>query len=882
VTFFSGFHKTFFKLRSLLFKRRLEQELDEEIEYHLERQAQELIDKGWSADEARYAALRAFHGVSQRKEECREARGLQRIEDFSQDVRHGLRSLKKNPGFTLVAVATLALGIGANTTMFTLLDPILFRPFPYPDPGRLVRVYRTSPQSESWPHSASNFLAYRADNAAFGNLAAFTWTSFNLSEPGGASERIQGLRTTFDFFPVLGVQPAIGRVYSAAEDRPAAEPVIVLSYRFWTGRFGADPGIVGRTLRINGREARVIGVMPESFENPLFFGRTDAWSPIAFTDDQRRDRGTNYLNIVGRLKPDASIGEAESQISALAERLRKENVEDDRREGVRLDDFKSSMQQGAMRQVSWFTFGMTVFVLLIACANLANLQLARTIQRAREFALRSALGGGRRRLIKQSLTESILISLIGCAVALPCAVIGVQLAAQRLLSDVPGARFSLDYRFFAFAFGCSLIAGIGFGAVPALLASRSNLNDLLRDAPRQASGSKRHNRLRQMLVVAEVSFALILLAGAGYFIGGLKQVVAADPGWRVEGLLIGRVGLDSPDYARPARQVEYFNTLQERLAALPGVQRVAVSQSAPTWLYNSSSNITLESPEAPTIVVNSESVSPTYFSTLEIPLKEGRAFTDDDRFNRQPVAIINETLARRFWPNESAVGKRFVFAGDTENRKHEIVGVVGDVHFPSALVKPDSEFTMYRPMRQSALRGARIVLRTSTAPETLIPAVRQAAAELDGDQPVFDLRPAREHLSDNISGLDLAGTLLRAFSVLGLAIAAVGIFGVVSYSVTQRTREIGVRIALGAESRGVRHLVLKQGLALTLTGAAIGSLGALAATQLLSNAIPGLPVGGGLTLPATILLLLTVASLACYLPAYRASKVDPIVALRQE
>jgi len=875
-------YKVPLRLRALFLRNRVEHELDDELQFHLDRKIEELTKQGLMPDEARYAALRDMRGLDQRKEECRDTRRLHFVDDLARDVRHGFRNLRKNPAFAIVAVVTLALGIGANTTIFTLLDPILFRPLPYQDPGQLVRVYRTSPQSNSWPHSVPNFVDYRRQSEVFSQLAAFDWTSFNLAGPGEASERVQGLAVTFDYFAALGVQPTLGRVFSQDEDKAGADAVIVLSNRFWRGRFAADAGIIGRTIRFNGREAKVIGVMPDQFENPVFFGRIDVWAPIAFTDAQRQDRGTNYLNIVGRLKPGVTMAQAESHVTALASRLRRENGEDDRQEGIRLDGLKSSMQVSAIRQVSWFTFAMTGFVLLIACANLANLQLARTTRRAREFALRSALGGGRRRLIKQSLTESVLISLIGCVVALPASVISIQAAAQLVFSQVPGARLIIDYRFFAFAFVCSLLAGVVFGAVPAWIASRSNLNELLNDNPRQASGSKSHYRLRHGLIAAEVSFAIVLLAGTAVFVRGLRNVVTIDTGWRVDGLLIGRIGLDSPNYARPAQQVDYFNKLQQRLAALPGVKNVAISLSSPTWIYNSSSNITLETADNPTILVNSETVNPSYFETLEIPLKQGRGFTDDDRFGRSPVAIINETMARRFWPNENPIGKQFVFTGDTQRRLHEIVGIVADIRFPSAMMNPDSDFTMYRPLRQAALRGARVELRAAGSAEALIPAVQQAAAELDKDQPIFDLRTAREHLQDNITGFDLAGTMLTAFSAVALALAAVGIFGVTSYSVSQRTREIGIRIALGAEGRKVLGLVLKQGLGITLCGAAIGFIGAGATTRILSVAIPGLPIGGMWTMLAMTLLLIVAAMLACFIPAYRASKVDPMVALRHE
>lgn len=870
------------RLRTLLRKSQVEQEMNDELQFHLDNQIQYHIAKGLTPIEARREAILAMGGIERRKEEIRETRRVNFIEHVFQDLRHGLRTLRKSPGFATVAVLTMALGIGANAAIFTLLDPILFRPLPYRDPGKLVRVYRTSPQSNSWPHSTPNFLDYRSRNRSFEHLAAFNWESFNLSEPGEQAERPQGLKVTAEFFPILGTLPALGRVFTAEEDVAVAEPVAVLSSRFWVGRFHGDRGIIGRTVRLNGRDTRIIGVMPDSFENPIFFGRVDLWVPMAFSDGARRDRSTNYLNVVGRLNPGVSIAQAQSDTAALAARLREEHGQPNWREGIRLENFKTSITPGTASEASLFTFGMTAFVLLIACVNLANLQLARITASARNFAVRAALGGGRRRLIQQSMTESLLISMIGGAIALPASVAGAQFIGRRALSEVPGAHMTFDYRFFAFAFLCSLLAGILFGAVPAWLSSRTDLNQLLKDNPRSATASASHGRLRHALIVAEVAFALVLLASTGAFVRGLTRVIHLDPGWRVDGVLIGRIGLDGPNYAKLPQQTQFLARLRERLASVPGVQEAALSFSAPTWIYNSNSDIVPDTDEKPTLLANNETVSPRYFEALGIPLKEGRSFTVEDKFGQPQVAVINETMARRLWPNQSSIGKRFAFRGDPQMRWLQIVGVAADVSFPSAMIQPDSALTIYRPLAQAPSRGVRLELRTAGSPEALIPSVRRAAAELDKDLPVFELRSARSLIEENVANLDLAGTLLAAFSVLGLALAAVGIFGVISYSVTQRTNEIGLRVALGAERRQVLWLVLKQGLGITLVGTVLGFGGAAASIRLLSAALPALPRGETATFLAMAALLLVVALFACYLPAHRASRIDPISALRHE
>jgi predicted permease len=865
-----------------LFRRsKVEADLDEEIRSHIQMQEDDYRADGMSAEEAHYAAIRDFGGRELIKEAYRDRYRFPSLESVFQDVTHSLRGFRKNPGFAVVAVLTLALGIGANTTIFTLLDPILLRPLPYPDSEKLVRVYRTSAQSNSWPHSAPNFLDYRTLNQSFTQMAAFTWTNFNLSSPGEPAERAQGLTVTADFLPLLGVQPLLGRVFTEEEDKAGAAPVVMLSHRFWTTRFGGDRGIVGRTVQLNGREARIVGVMPDSFENPMFFGRVDMWSPLALTDVQRKNRNNNYLNIVGRLRPGVMARQAESDVRSLASRIQQAHGETKSGESIRIEDFKRSITPVAASQVSWFTLALTIVVLLIACVNLANFQLARTTARAREFALRAALGGGRGRLIRQSLTDSLVLSLIGGSVALLPSVLTARLVARHAFRELPDVHVSFEFQFFAFAFACSMFAGIVFGLAPAWIASRANVSHMLKSDLRAGRGSRSQRRLRHALIAAEVAFALVLLGGTGTLVHALRQIVESDPGWQVDGVLVGRIGLDGPNYASPRQQAQFLDLLQTRLAALPGVQNAAISLSSPTWIYNANTPMDIEGREE-TALLNFEMISPPYFETLGIPIKQGRAFSRDDRFGRTEVVIINEAMAKRYWPNESPLGKRIDFSNAPEHHWKEIVGVVGDVRFPSAMIKPDTDFTFYRPIAQNAIRGALVELRTAGAPETLIPSVRKVAEELDKDQPIFELKSARSAIRENLQGFDVAGKLLTAIAVVGLLLSAVGIFGVISYSVSQRTGEIGVRMALGAEGSQVIWLVLKQGLFLSAIGVVIGLIGAIGVTRVLSVAVPGLPSSDPLVMLAMTAVLLIVAILACALPARRASAIDPITALRHE
>jgi putative ABC transport system permease protein len=799
-----------------------------------------------------------------------------------QDLRYGIRMLLKHKGFTAVAVLTLALGIGANTAMFSVLNTYLFRALPYPASERLVRVFRTSPHSQSWPWSAANFADQRAKNNVFEHMAAFNGISPNLVE-GDSAERLQGLAVTADFFPAMGMQAALGRVFSAEEDQPGANLVVVLSDRFWQRRFGADPNVLGRTLRLDGDSVKIIGVMPPRFEHPLLWGTVDVWRPIAFTPEQRQNRGNNYLRAVARLKPGVSLEQAQGSMVTLVANISKE-TSSGQNESLRLEPLRRSMSDDIGRKVMWFTFGLAGFVLLIACANLANLQLVRTAARAREYAVRAALGAGRVRLLRQSITESLVIALLGGALSFLFAWAGVAFISRRLFSELPGAQVALDFRVFGFALLCSVLTGLIFGTVPAWLASRADVNQALKESPRGSTGSSQH-RLRHALIVGEVAFALVLLTGAGLFLRGLQRFANLDPGWRVDGLLTAQISLRGTNYATPAQRSAFHQKLEERLQALPGVQQVALSSSQPVWGFNSSGSFKVEGQPEPAPgqwpEVYFEPVSLRYFETLGVRLLAGRAFNATDTADKSPVIIVNETLARRFWPNESAVGKRIGRPGQNPNWQ-EVVGVVNDMGFPGGLGEPYTRFQGFRPMVQQPPGGLTITLRSSTAPEALAGVLRRAVAEIDPTQPVHRIRTTRSLVEQGLGNVSLLGTLLGAFAALGLVLAAIGIYGVTAYSVAQRTGEIGIRVALGAQTRDVLWLVLSKGARLILLGALLGVGGAYAVARLLASALPTLPTRDPVALVVITLSLVAVALAACYLPARRATKVDPLVALRHE
>jgi predicted permease len=801
-----------------------------------------------------------------------------------QDLRYGLRMLLKNPGFTAVAVLTLALGIGANTAMFSVLNTYLFRALPYPDSDRLVRVFRTSPHSQSWPHSQGNFFAHNERNTVFEHMAAFNSTRPNLANPGEPAERLQALAVTSDFFAALAVEPAFGRVFTAGEHEPGADGVAVVSDRFWVNHFGSDPDILGRSMRLEGRDVTIIGVMPPRFEHPLLWGAVDLWRPLAFNAEQRQNRGNNYLRSLARLKPGVTIEQAEEAMVVLAANLAAEFPENSG-ESLRLEPLNRSMSDDIGRKVMWFTFGLSGFVLLIACANLANLQLVRTAARTREYAVRAALGAGRARLMRQSLTESVAISLIGGVFSLLLAYATVEFISRRLFSELPGAKVEVDLSVFGFALLCSVATGVIFGAVPAWLASRTDLNQSLRQNSRGSTAGRSHHRLRHGLIVGEVAFALVLLTGAGLFLRGLQRFTNLDPGWRVDGLLTAQIAVQGANYATPAQRIAFFQKLEERLHELPGVQQASLSNSQLVYGFNSSGSFKVEGLPEPQPgqwpEVFFEPVSQQYFETLGIRLLEGRTFTNTDLADRPQVMIINETMARRYWPNESPIGKRVGRPGQ-DPRWMVVVGVVDDVSFPANLTEPYTRFQGYRPLAQNTPGGLTIMMRTASAPDALANPLRSVVAELDSAQPVHRIRTASSIVDQGLGSITLLGTLLGAFSSLGLVLAAIGIYGVTSYSVVQRTGEIGIRMALGAQRRDVLWLVLSKGAILSLLGAAIGFGGGFAVGRFLEKAIPSLPTRDPLAFGAITAILVAVALLACYVPARRATKVDPMIALRQE
>jgi putative ABC transport system permease protein len=865
-------------------RRDRDNEIEEELRGHLRMSIKNRVERGETPEQATAAARREFGNVGLVKEVTREMWGWASLERLGQDLRYGVRMLAKNPGFTLIAVLTLALGIGANTAMFSVLNAYLFRPLQYPHSQRLVQLLRITIDGQSWPaHSTADFLDQREKNGVFENMTAFTFARPAFVQQSELPGTLSALEATADFFPTFGVQPELGRVFTTEEDQPGPNLVAVLSDRFWKSRFSGDPGILGRKLLLDGESVEVIGVMPPSFEQPILWSNIDLWRPIAFTNEQRQNRGTHYLLSVARLKPGVSITQAQENMATLAANIHQANPSkaDDT---LRLQLFQRALASDVWRKVVGFTFALAGFVLLIACANLANLQLVRTAARAREHAMRAALGAGRFRLLRQSLTESLLISLLGGVLSISVAMGTVEFINRRLFSERPGAQVVLDFRVLAFALICAVLTGLIFGAVPAWLASRTDVNQVLKENLRGANSTSGH-RLKHILIVGEVAFALALLTGAGLFLRGIQRFAERDPGWRVDGLLLGQVHLQGESYETDAQKEAFFQRLEERLSVLPGVERVALCQSPPDSGFYSIDDFVIEGlpePEPGQFISFVEPVSTGYFATFGVRLLSGRAFTDTDTDGGPGVVVINETMARRFWPNESAVGKRIGKRG-TDRQWREVVGVVNDMGFPARLGEAQTPFQMFFPLAQAAYwNTATIALRTSVPPEVMSGTLRRAVAEIDANEPVNQIHTMRALVGRGLGDFSLLGVLLGAFATLGLILAAIGIYGVISYSVNQRTGEIGVRMALGARKPDVLRLVMGRGTGLVLTGAAIGCGGSYAVSRLLAWAVPDLPTHDPAALVVISLALILVGLVACYLPARRATQVDPMVALRYE
>ena len=811
-----------------------------------------------------------------------------------QDIRYGLRMLAKNPGFTLVAVLALALGIGANTAIFSVVDAVILRPLPFSSPDRLIAVWSENRQRGQSRQSASypDFADWRAQNHVFERVAAFHTSDFTLTGAGEPAH-LFGAVVSADLFRLLGAAPNLGRDFLPEEDDPGKITVrpVILSHAFWRSRFGSDPQVIGKTIQLDSQPYTIVGVMPAGFQYPIQAKPLDLWTSFlvdAIATDNKPmtvQRGAHYLQVIARLKPDVRLPQAQAEMNTIASALARQYPDTDKYRGITLAPELERLV-GNVRPALLVLFGAVGCVLLIACVNVANLLLARAAVRQKEIAIRSTLGAGRLRIVRQLLTECILLALFGGALGLALAWWGTDVLLAFSPENVPrlnGVR--LSGHVLAFTALTALLTGLIFGLLPALHVSKSDLGESLKQSGRGSTDGVRHARLRSALVVAEVALALMPLVGAGLLIQSFLRLERVNPGLDPHNVLTFNLGLPDARYST-FQQAAFFQQLLPRIRALPGVR--SASAVLPLPLSDDRFLVTFEIEGRPVAkseepVTNYRNAATGYFNTMHIPLLEGRDFSDQDNEKAPPVIIVNETFAKRFFPGEDSIGKRIMPGiSITEGGKvmRQIVGVVGDVRHQGLNLEAGPE--VYEPESQMPFDTLILVVRTEGDPRGLIGAVREQVKALDKDLPIFDVKLMEEYLSASVAQPRFNTMLLGIFAGVALVLAAVGLYGVMSYSVVQRTHEIGIRMALGAQQKDVLRMIVNQAMRMTLLGTALGLAGAWAASRLMSGLLFGVKPSDPATYAGVALLLGTVALLACFLPAQRAMRVDPLVALRYE
>ncbi|HXN65325.1 MAG TPA: ABC transporter permease [Candidatus Acidoferrales bacterium] len=874
------------RLRGLFGKDRRDAVFSAELESHLQFHIEDNLRAGIAPDEARRAALIKLGGVQQTKELHRERTGLPLIETFLQDLQFGLRMLGKNPGFTAAAVLALALGIGANTAIFSVVDAVLLHSLPYRDASRLMWVTTFLPRTGQSIVVHPDYFGWRQQNHVFEDMAAYSPDREDTLTGAGEPVRLSSTLVTYSFFRVLGVEPRLGREFSQAEDRPKGPRVAILSDTLWKQRFGADRNVVGRVIALNGDAYTVVGVMPPEFEFPEN-GNAEILLPFALPDTPVAvDQALFLVRIVGRLRPKITPAAASADLDGILDHLHSmypagyaKMLAGAQTRVISLHD----REVGNVRPALFVLLGAVGFLLLIACANVANLQLARAIAREKEVAIRRALGAGRVRIARQLLTESTLVSVLGGAAGMLLAfwaLSAMRLAGPRNIPHMGGAR--LDWRVLLFTLTASLATGILFGLAPALAALRTPVNEPLKQSGSQsASSSGRVRRSQKLLMAAEVALAFVLCIGAGLLTRSLICLISIPPGFDGRGVLTAQIDLPISSYREPEQWHHFYSELLIRLGSLPGVSVVGGASVLPLRGSTSSSVMTIEGDPAPDlgaarVFVNT--ATPGYFSALRIPLIAGRAIDERDGATTMPTAVVNQVLVRRYFPHRDPVGARFKLPwGDWRT----IVGVIQDTkqNGIAAEIEPEIFLTMQQSVSNPEMT---LVIRSSVPPDSLASAVRVSVAALDPNLPVYGIQTMDDLLAGQVASQRFNSYLLAAFALLALLLAAVGIYGVLAYTVSQRTREIGIRLALGAESSNVRRMILRHGLGIALLGIGIGLAASFGLTRVLRSLLYTVKPTDPVTFTAVSLALVLVTLAACWIPARRAARVNPMVALRHE
>lgn len=810
-----------------------------------------------------------------------------------QDFRYALRQIIKAPGFAAVAIITLALGIGANTAIFSVVNAALLRPLAIKDPNRVVRIWHVPPQAsfpgmKTFAVSAANYIDWENQNHVFENMAILSYHGFTLTG-GDKPEQLDGTAVSPGFFGTLGVQPMLGRTFSAEENETGRSNVVVLSYRLWQEHFGSNRDIVGHNVTLDGASYLVAGVMPPSFRIPDF---AQMWTPMAWTDREKAVRGEHHYGVIARLKPGVDVKQAQAEMNTISSRLEKEYPEDDKGWGAIVLPLQADMVSD-VRPALLVLLGAVGFILLIACVNVANLSLARTFSRHKEIAIRTAMGASSARIVRQVLAESVLLAILGGALGLSVAHFGIRLIMAFLAGRLPSSMVAtVDFKVLVFTALISVVTGILAGFFPALHLTRTNVNQALKQGLGRTDSDSGGNRTRSALVVVEVSLSLLLLIGAGLMIRSFQMLRQVNPGFESHGVLTMTTAITRTKFPDPAQQISFFNRVLERVRALPGVLAAGVTDNPPMDMGGSHQPIAVEGrpvvPMSEQPEVDVRVITPGYVNAMRIPVLRGRDIDDSDVAGRQPTILISATLARQFWPNQNPIGRHITltfFPGVAR----EIVGIVGDVKLdsldqsrpPAALYVPLAQIS---PPANAAWQSfsMAVVVRTASKPAAMAGAVTSAINEIDREIPVRDVLTMDELVTNSLSQHRFTLLLLGAFAVLALILAAVGTYSVLSYSVRRRVPEIGIRLALGANLRDVLRMVVLEGMKPTFLGVIIGVAGALALARVMSTLIYGVKPTDPVTFLAVAAVLASVALVASIIPAYRASKVDPAVALRYE
>ncbi len=878
-----------FRVRSLFRRKAVETELDDELRFHFERQVEKYVSSGLTRAEALRRARIAFGGLDQVKEECREARGVHMMETMFQDVRYGLRMLRKSPGFTAVALLTLALGIGANTAIFSVVYGVLLRPLPYQDPSRLIVLQETTPKVGMVGVSYPNFVDWRAQSHAFSKLAAVHSVAFNLAGVGSGldqPENISGSAVSSDFLAMLGVRPLLGRNFDPPEEKAGA-PVVLVSYSLWQSHFGGALNALGRTVALDGLSFTIIGVLPPDFR---WIEKTDVLEPIGVWANQadsneRGERGDTV--VLGRLAPGIDFARAKAEMEGIAARLAQAYPGENDQFGVALQPIRDVFVND-LRPAVLVLFGAAIFVLLIACANVANLFLMRGASRTREIALRIAVGASRSRIVCQILVESFVLAFLGGLLSLALAFAGIRGMARLIPVDMlAGANLNLNGPVLLFAAGVVVLCTFVFGLAPASQSIKPDVQSELKESGRAMSASTAQGRMRGVLAIAEVSLALILLVGAGLMMKSLYRLLSVDPGFRSERVLTMEMSLRTAQYSKDPAILNFWQRVLSGVRALPGVEAAALGTVVPLTDSHSRTDITLERMALPKPGSfphpDIHSVSPGYVSSLGIPLQRGRDFTDADTETAPLVAMINAAVAQRYFAHQDPIGKRLMFGRPSDKRAPKwitIVGVAGDTKL-YGLANP-ARLEVYVPFRQSASSDMTLIVKSGIEPAALTSAIRSAIAPIDKEQPIFGIATMQQLVNDSVSTRRITLILLGVFGALALLLGAIGIYGVLAYSVAQRTHEIGIRMALGARGGDVLRMVLSQGAKIAGAGVVIGVIASFGLTRLMTKLLFSVSPADPATFAAVAIVLVLVALLASYIPARRTLRVDPMIALRHE